>query len=328
MSFPRHDSTSPAVNEVIKSFYDPALELGCAILDSMSTIEKTILSCFNQSLSQEGARIHQESMFAAKGRLSSALSAARAELKIVCDTMDFGLETLGGGMDIPLKVFDMCSFMISLLQMAQDVRDALKDTQNILVHHFTSNVRLWYPRFTLAWLGVAPSTMLLEERGIAMDQELQDLSNDLTQEAQQGLAEQSIPSTSPKKSKKAPSILVVWQFVRRHIWNSPRTLSVRLLISQFLKSVEHSPHLRHALKNTVGITILSIPAFLPITSAGRQHRFTSCDSVVLTPFFNQVTTGSRHTLANGCSFPFYGFSRQILGQLWVISTKLWRRRLI
>ncbi|KAF8061449.1 hypothetical protein FPV67DRAFT_1703736 [Lyophyllum atratum] len=268
MTFPQHPDSIAPLNDVIKAFYSPALELGCAILDSMSAIEQIVLACFGQSVSLACTRTQEHNLFMARKRLSAALIRARAELRAVCDMAEFGLQSSEGDVDLPLKVLDMCSFMISLLQMAQTMRNALNEAQNILVLYTTSNVRLWYPRFSLAWLGVPPSMMFIEERGLVMDEEIQDVAATSPQEALQGIAEQESPAASATLPKKRATTMENYLPSYASIWNNPRTLAARLLLSRFLKSVEHSPHLRHAFKNAVGIAILSIPAFLPVTSLG------------------------------------------------------------
>ncbi|GLB35274.1 putative fusaric acid resistance protein-like [Lyophyllum shimeji] len=275
MTFPQHRDPASPLNDAIEAFYTPALELGCAILDSISAIEKIVFACFEQSVSPVCARSHEHNLFMARNRLSAALVTARAELRTVSDSEEFELLLSSeGNVDLPRRVFEMCSFMITLLQVAQALRSALDEAQNILRVHSTSNVRLWYPRLSSAWLGVTPNTVLLEERGIIADQTVEDEATTSPQEELEGIAEQKAPlAPAMLPMKRAPetdtSSIVLWRhFTPRRIWDSPRTLAVRLRLSRYAKSVKHSPHLRHAFKNAAGITVLSIPAFLPVTSPG------------------------------------------------------------
>ncbi|KAF8061044.1 hypothetical protein FPV67DRAFT_1453065 [Lyophyllum atratum] len=244
----------PFIGTIEVTFYSPALELGCAILDSMSAIEQIVLACFGQSVSLACTRTQEQFVHGKETPLCCFIR-ARAELRAVCDMAEFGLQSSEGDVDLPLK-------------MAQTMRNALNEAQNILVLYTTSNVRLWYPRFSLAWLGVPPSMMFIEERGLVMDEEIQDVAATSPQEALQGIAEQESPAASATLPKKRATTMENYLPSYASIWNNPRTLAARLLLSRFLKSVEHSPHLRHAFKNAVGIAILSIPAFLPVTSLG------------------------------------------------------------
>lgn len=51
-------------------------------------------------------------------------------------------------------------------------------------------------------------------------------------------------------------------------WNHPKTLRARLRLSRFTKSLERSPHLRHAFKNAIGVALLSLPAYLERDAPG------------------------------------------------------------
>jgi len=54
----------------------------------------------------------------------------------------------------------------------------------------------------------------------------------------------------------------------RRVWNHPHMLVLRLRASRAMRGLQHSSHLRHALKNAVGVALLGLAAFLPPTSAG------------------------------------------------------------
>lgn len=55
-----------------------------------------------------------------------------------------------------------------------------------------------------------------------------------------------------------------------NIWRDRRILQIRLCASKIIRAIQHSSHLRHALKNAFGVTLLGLPAFLPTGSAGRE----------------------------------------------------------
>ncbi|KAG6861742.1 hypothetical protein C0995_012747 [Termitomyces sp. Mi166 len=195
LAFPQpHDlASSPA----FKVLYSLALDLGCAILDSISVIERTILACFNQSVPPTPTGTDQ-ALTDAKTRLALASLSVQAELKPVCGTEKFGIKLSDGSIDLTTAVFDRCSFLISLLQMAQDVQSALQDAEDIFTSYTELSTRLWYPRFSWAWLGIAPSTLLLDECTISEDQEeVQDMTDNTSQhETLRGIAEQRLPLSS------------------------------------------------------------------------------------------------------------------------------------
>jgi hypothetical protein len=51
-------------------------------------------------------------------------------------------------------------------------------------------------------------------------------------------------------------------------WNRANVLTVRVKLSRTVRRVQHSKHARHAVKNMVGMTLLAVPGFLPLGSAG------------------------------------------------------------
>jgi hypothetical protein len=161
--------------------------------------------------------------------------------------------------------------------MAHDMQHALDATEDIVAAYSVSNLRLWYPRFSLAWLGARPSTFVLDERGIFLDEEIPDLASRMSrEETNQGIAEHYSASeplthslvTKTAKPKGNPLTPLWYYSLARRVWNHRRTMRARLSLSNSIRSIEHSPHLRHAFKNAAGVAILSIPAFLPTTSSG------------------------------------------------------------
>lgn len=116
MSFPRPSHiNSRSETNIICAFHAPAVELGYAILDSMSTIEKIILACFEHLHLETEA----EDLVSTKHRpISAALITAREELRTLCDDWDMEQRISDEKVSFPEKIFDLCSFMISLLQVS------------------------------------------------------------------------------------------------------------------------------------------------------------------------------------------------------------------
>ncbi|RDB24188.1 Uncharacterized protein C26F1.08c [Hypsizygus marmoreus] len=304
MSFPQQSQLTGHETDVIKAFYHPALELGCALLDSIKAMEQIIIACFDRSLPPARTRLQKQDLLAAKTRLTAAWIAAREELRTACDNWEAQQRSADQEerIETPSKIFELCSFMISLLQMAHDVRNALNATEAILALHTTSSLRLWHPRLSLAWLGVTPSTVILEERGVFVGEAIHEPATTLSQdEALQGIAEtsESLPPRVLEKSlrkQQGPVFSAGWfHSVAYHVWNNSRTLRGRLVLSGYLRSVEHSPHLRHAFKNAAGISILSIPAFLPIDSPGYNWFKTYYGQWMLTSFLWVLETNTGAT---------------------------------
>jgi hypothetical protein len=168
--------------------------------------------------------------------------------------------------------------------MAYDTSHLLQVAQRIAAHHEASPLRLWPPRLTWQWLGVAPRTFIMDEYGVHVAQDVIEAETTLSpEEVQQGMAsvdkqdekmgqEVSDPlalrriPTGPQFSLRSLPRCLLWTLQR--FWNHPMTLWLRLGTSKIIQKTQHSSHLRHAVKNATGVAILSTPAFLPSNSAG------------------------------------------------------------
>lgn len=167
--------------------------------------------------------------------------------------------------------------------MAQEVKHALQIAHNIACLYECSNHRLWYPRFSLAWLGVAPQAFILDERNGTAAADIPNVDTSLSaEEVRQGIDEQygvaNIPNNNLSLSipiaERIPRVGRTSSLHRAlrmipNIWRDRRILHIRLCASKIIRAIQHSSHLRHALKNAFGVTLLGLPAFLPTGSAGQ-----------------------------------------------------------
>lgn len=178
--------------------------------------------------------------------------------------------------------------------MAQEVRTALQVAQRFATQYEESRPRLWYPRFSLAWLGVPPGSFVYDDPntpvaawGSSSDETL-ILADDtgVSPEWKQGLRE--IHSVHVRRAAlKAARLHTMFMKDERNprdilspswwsgistwfseAWSNRRVLRMRMSLWKFLKAVRHSSHLRHALKNACGVALLTFPAFMPEGSAG------------------------------------------------------------
>lgn len=177
--------------------------------------------------------------------------------------------------------------------MAHEMKHALYLCKKLTALHEASSPRLWHPHFSWAWLGAAPSTFIMEERGAILDEDSPDPQAETAlslTETLQGISENQYPADQPDDTDPdryanndpddTPEVLrrrrihgrvmsVRWMAsVVHHVWNYAAVLRTRLKVSRALRAVQHSSHLRHAIKNSGGIVLLSLPAFLPTDSPG------------------------------------------------------------
>ncbi|KDQ33705.1 hypothetical protein PLEOSDRAFT_1031053 [Pleurotus ostreatus PC15] len=188
--------------------------------------------------------------------------------------------------------------------MAHEMKHALYLCKKLTALHEVSSPRLWHPHFSWAWLGAAPSTFIMEERGAILDQDSPDPQAETAlslTETLQGISENQYPTDQPDDNDPdgypdsspddTPEVLrrrrihgrvmsVRWMAsVIHHVWNYAAVLRTRLKVSRVLRAVQHSPNLRHAIKNAGGIVLLSLPAFLPTDSPGASIPLVQCSCV-------------------------------------------------
>lgn len=177
------------------------------------------------------------------------------------------------------------SLRLPVRQMAHEMHQSLQISHHIACLHETSNHRLWYPHFSLAWFGVAPRTFVLNERDGAFTADITDTdanTNLSAEETRRGLDEHykvaniRIPdshvSLSTPVIKRIPGIVKKsayhFHLALPRLWRFRAVLRLRLGLSKVIRAIQHSSHLRHALKNAVGVALLSFLAFFPPGSAG------------------------------------------------------------
>lgn len=198
--------------------------------------------------------------------------------------------------------------------MAHEMHHALQISFNIACLHENSRPRLWHPRFSWAWLGVAPSTFILDERSTILADEISDRDTNLSpEETRQGLFEhydvsnipdkdislsipiaEKIPGVGKKSAYRLPFRNIRIMITR--VWRVRRVLRLRLGLSKIIRAIQHSSHLRHALKNAAGVGLLGFPAFLPTNSAGEGR---SINVFITNKRMPQVRSGSRACTDSG-----------------------------
>lgn len=188
------------------------------------------------------------------------------------------------------------------MKMSQEIRIALDVAQRIATLYEESPARLWYPRLSLSWLGVPPGPYITNEDGIPLqisgtssgrndyittgepDPEV-GLSYGETRQAfaERGLAldfdrpRAQVHYTHIRAMKVNPGHGPNWRMgcskslmaeLVDKLCSLPFVLRIRLMLSKYHRVVHHSDHFKHAMKNAIGVAILTFPAFMPADSAG------------------------------------------------------------
>ncbi|KXN87739.1 hypothetical protein AN958_08215 [Leucoagaricus sp. SymC.cos] len=251
------DDDDEEVN-IVAAFRSPALDLGVALLESMRVIEEQILTCYNAS-SLSPVSESKSDIVEFQTRLVEAVNIARRHLEKISDHLDAQKRKSSGDVRLPHKVFDSCACMIFLLEIPSLVSSLLA---------------------RMAWSH--SSDGLNRRGGNFLDEDVTEESSLLSErEALQGIAERTYDGGDDEDYTRR--LTIKRQKTRGRIgssewfksvffshWNHPKTLKARLRLSEISRSLERSPHLRHALKNAGGVALLSLPAYLASGTPGRQ----------------------------------------------------------
>ncbi|KAF8837834.1 hypothetical protein BDN67DRAFT_997945 [Paxillus ammoniavirescens] len=278
---PQGSSRSGPPREAESAFSPPfqtsALELGKGILASLQAVENLVLAAYTDiSLFRRSVQSERDTVISAAITLNLAWYTTQEDLRNVIRQASENC--------IPPEMQHQCLFVTSLLQMAYDTSHILQVAQKIAAHHDASHLRLFYPRFSIQWLGVSPRTFAMEAHGTSMISEPLESTTALSaHEVRQCLAAVAKSSMAadtepvvcfPAFNKASPAVpsLSIWTLPRcafvllARLWNRPQTLRFRLAASRAIRKTHHSSHLRHAIKNAIGVTALSVPAYLPTDS--------------------------------------------------------------
>lgn len=94
------------------------MSLGNIILESMDLIKLVVLSCFEHIYPSPSLESEKVAVFTAQTRLTISSECTRNELSKFCDELDIQQRTSNGNIRFPQDTFDVCLFMISLLQVS------------------------------------------------------------------------------------------------------------------------------------------------------------------------------------------------------------------
>ncbi|OCH95253.1 hypothetical protein OBBRIDRAFT_614539 [Obba rivulosa] len=297
----RRNPQSAAAEKFLAATEAPTQNLGNAIMAAMLSVERLIQVTFHSSPYPTNGRAtsytdsEKVCVADAVDSLQAARDEAREQLARIFDEMEIERRRTGSEEHLPEEILDRSLAMIALLQMSQEMRSALQIAQRLATLHENSKPRLWLPRLSLSWLGVPPGPYIFDDHaaqvqatGLTSNAEpsTSELEEGLSvAETRQGLAEKAYSA----EVRRLPSGLTHWTFARSPrfetktpfswgwfttllitLWSHPRVLRLRLKLSDVWRAIQHSRHLRHAAKNTIGVAILSFPAFMSANSEGRR----------------------------------------------------------
>jgi len=268
--------------ETFKLLVTPTRLLGESILQGMDLIRSIVSLTYQGGIKPRDFRAEKRAIIEVESQLLQTKGDARNELEKV-------FETLGPDCSqLPQDVCDLSLAVISLLQvstslaarmcltssqMGTEVQKALQVCTRMITLYESSSYRVWYPRISMAWLGLPPRSLTFDEQEVIPVEHRPHETNLTDQEAREGVEEYKHPiqdedakseggSTLKKVARADPAVVI------RRIWRSVRVIRIRLRLSGWERAIHHSPHLQHAFKNAAGVALLSLPAFLSPESPG------------------------------------------------------------
>ena len=165
--------------------------------------------------------------------------------------------------------------------MGTEVQRALQVCTRMITLYDSSAYRVWHPRISLTWLGLPPRSLMFDEQEAIPVEGPPHETNLTVEEAREGVEEyksrvldedvKSIGDSTLKKVTRVNPVVVI-----RRVWRSVQVVRIRLLLSSWERAIHHSPHLKHAFKNAVGVALLSLPAFFFHTSFGTVFAASRC----------------------------------------------------
>ena len=263
--------------ETFKLLATPTRLLGESILQGIDLIRSIVSLAYQGGIKPHDFRVEKCAIAEAESRLLQTKTDVRNELEKI-------FETLGPDYSqLPQDVCDLSLAMISLLQvstnlairayltlsqMGTEVQKALQVCTRMITLYESSSYRVWYPRISMAWLGLPPRSFMVDEQEVIPVESRPHETNLTIEEAREGVEEYNHPildeearseggSTLGKVSRANPAVVI------RRLWRSARVVRIRLRLSGWERAIHHSPHLQHAFKNAAGVALLSLPVFLP-----------------------------------------------------------------
>ncbi|BEI85580.1 hypothetical protein CcaverHIS002_0509810 [Cutaneotrichosporon cavernicola] len=192
--------------------------------------------------------------------------------------------------------FRIAFFMIALLDLARDTRFLLRTAGRL---HDEQAPKQWYlPAVNWPWAPLPDDAVLP-----SIDREVPTGTDDhnFRYKNNEDLDfVQSLLHESRETSKARPRMAEARTFGERAnaawraIWDRSGVVLTRVLLSKAFHTLKHSRHVHFALKQTIGISVLSLAAFLPAGNSGRQWYDSTNGAWMVVSFMYvlEVTTGA------------------------------------
>lgn len=187
--------------------------------------------------------------------------------------------------------FRIAFYMIALLDLAKDTKELLDNAE--ILRQESGRKRWFFPPMLWPWSPVAPNAQMPSIERVSV--QAQDDTHDAPREedldyVQKLLREKRDLHFKAREGSLKQRMANAW----RLIWDRQGVVVARVWLSKMFYAVKHSRHVRFAVKQSIGICMLSIPGLMGPGQAGRQwyDRVRGPWMVVSFMYVIEVTTGA------------------------------------
>ncbi|GMK54467.1 hypothetical protein CspeluHIS016_0110530 [Cutaneotrichosporon spelunceum] len=192
--------------------------------------------------------------------------------------------------------FRIAFFMIALLDLARDTRLLLYTAGGL--HDAQAHKQWYFPPVHWPWAPL-PDDEVLPSIDTALlsstDEHTFLYKNNEDLDFVQSLLHESRQTSKARPRLAEARTFGERAFVAWHsVWDRSGVVLTRVLLSKALHTLKHSRHVHFALKQTIGISVLSLAAFLPAGNSGRQWYDSTNGAWMVVSFMYvlEVTTGA------------------------------------
>lgn len=209
--------------------------------------------------------------------------------------------------------FRIAFYMIALLDLARDARHFLDVAEQM---GSDERPKRWMlPRIRAPW-APWPSDVQLP----SIDREVPTNANYDETERDRNIEDLDFVQALLRESREAPELADVKKartfgkrlsLAWRSIWDRRAVVASRVFLSKILHALRHSRHVHFAMKQTIGISLLSLPAFMPAGNSGRHWYDSNLGAWMVVSFMYVLEVTSGATLRVG----FYRMLGTFIGAL-------------
>ncbi|KAK4684367.1 hypothetical protein P7C73_g5815, partial [Tremellales sp. Uapishka_1] len=256
------------------SLLDSSNHISEAVVSALRSVSLVLAEAFEWESPPQSAQT--ASLQDSKSRLESDIGDLQKQLAALVDGSSCNASSPTTAADLlhDKDRFRIALYMTSLLDLANDVLHIVHLTTG--VSSKATGKAQWYLPYKV-WSRRADSS----DQGHGAEghdpwsSADQEVNSEMGDNPNTDLAREDLDFSSAAKAEtmheiKGTTLSRRLERAWRRIWDQQSVVRGRISLSKMLHELKHSRHSHFALKLTIGVSLLSLPAFLPPSAAGRQ----------------------------------------------------------